>query len=184
MISFGLNYELCYFYWSEVHFIIIIVTILFEAKFLLYIGCQNTKNEITKINKIMLLTNFSGQKSSYVYACGDFLKTSKSELFSLLNFPVGKNPRMCTRAEIFWKRQNFDLSYWWIFQWSKILVCVRVCGFFENAKIRTFRTDEFSSGQKSSYVYACGDFFLFVWFLNIYAGLTIRIQYQPLVLKG
>ena len=35
-----------------------------------------------------------------MYARGDFLEPSKFGHFRSLNFPIGKNPRMCMRVEI------------------------------------------------------------------------------------
>ena len=67
---------------------------------------------------------------SYVYACGDFFKTLKFCIFRGLNFPEIKNPHMCTSEGIFSKPYNLY-----------------------------FQGSEFSSRQKSSYVYARRNFF-------------------------
>ena len=107
------------FFWSEVNFVIIIST--FEK--ILFFLFENQKIRTFQTPKFS-----NGQKFSYVHACVDFLKTSKSGLFRLLNFQVIKN-HCCTHVF-----------------------------FFENLKILTFQTPEFSSGQKFSYVYAREDF--------------------------
>ena len=77
------------------------------------------------------------------------------------------------------KPSNFWISWRWIFKWSKILVCVRVCSFLlKTSKFGHFMVLNFPV-VKSSYVSAWGDFFLKTLFLLLFRDAEFSSGQNP-----
>ena len=118
----------------------------------------------------------------------EFLEISTFEAFETLkflnfvamNFQVVKNSRMCTRVQFSFENLKIWSFHGAEFSSSKILVCERVRGFlFENLIFTAISWCWIFQWSKSSYVHACGDFFLKTLFLLLFRSAEFSSVQNP-----
>ena len=155
-------------YFLKTFFSEIFVLLIFQwSKILIYVHVLGFFFENLLFFGIFVLLNFQWSKILVCTCIWGFLLKILSFFpdFSCSGIFQIENPRMDTRAGISFENLFSKFSCYWIFQWSKILVCHARWDFFW----KPFFFPEFSCYwiflmSKSSYVHACGNFFWKLFF--------------------